>query len=68
MPMKTKAAKAKKSDKQKPAATSQDTSAHQRPRKGESNDEALDQTPEPPQMMHPLSDEERERKRDESQS
>jgi hypothetical protein len=63
--MKTKAAKAKKSDKQKPAAPNQDKLAHQKSRKTESNDDAPDQTPEPPQMMHPLSNEERERKKDE---
>lgn len=65
MPMKTKTAKTKKSDKQKPAATkNKDQSTLQTPRKAGANDKALDETPEPPQMMHPLSDEERARKKD----
>ena len=66
MPMKTKAAKTKKSIKQKPAATTKDKRAPQKPEKTDAND-AQDQTPEPPQMMHPLSSEERERKKDKSQ-
>jgi hypothetical protein len=65
--MKTKAAKTKKSTKQKPAATTKDKPAHQKPEKTQANDGAPDQTPEPPQMMHPLSSEERERKKDKSQ-
>ncbi|MBT1709188.1 hypothetical protein KK062_13180 [Fulvivirgaceae bacterium PWU5] len=62
--MKTKDAKTKKSNKQKPAATTKDKQAHQKP---QANDGAPDHTPEPPQMMHPLSSEERERKKDKSQ-
>ncbi|MBT1690326.1 hypothetical protein [Dawidia soli] len=62
--MKTKTAKTKKSAKQKPAAT-KDQPEHQKPRKAEAGDGAQNETPEPPQMMHPLSDEERKRKKDE---
>jgi hypothetical protein len=65
--MKTKAAKVKKLTKQKPAATTKDEPAHQKPEKTDAKDGVRDQTPEPPQMMHPLSSEERERKKDKSQ-
>jgi hypothetical protein len=64
--MKTKTAKTKKSTHQKPAAAKNE-SEHQKPQKLQSPDGTSDQTPEPPQMMHPLSSEERARKKDEGQ-
>lgn len=65
--MKTKDAKKKKSSKQTPAALTKDKPAHQNPQKTQADDGTPDQTPEPPQMMHPLSSEERERKKDKRQ-
>jgi hypothetical protein len=63
--MKTKTAKTKTPTQQKPAAA-KIKSEHQKPQEAQAHDGTPDHTPEPPQMMHPLSSEERERKKDES--